>query len=78
VLEKPLPEAARPGLEAVRELAARRELDFVGSLLVRPMGKRVVNRSYMLSSAGEIVAQYDKLICSMPTADGEVFGNRRR
>jgi predicted amidohydrolase len=63
VLEKAVAESADPGLKRFRELA--RETGtwiLVGSLLVKAEGEnRVVNRSYMLNSAGEIVAHYDKL-----------------
>jgi deaminated glutathione amidase len=76
VLEKAVAEAADPGLKRFRELA--RETGswiLVGSLLVKADGeKRVVNRSYMLSSAGEIAAHYDKLhLFDADLASGEVY-----
>ena len=76
VLEKAVAEAADPGLKRFRELA--RETGswiLVGSLLVKADGEnRVVNRSYMLSSAGEIVAQYDKLhLFDANLPSGEVY-----
>ena len=76
VLEKAVAEAADPGLKRFRELA--RETGswiLVGSLLVKANGEnRVVNRSYMLSSAGEIVAQYDKLhLFDANLPSGEVY-----
>jgi deaminated glutathione amidase len=76
VLEKAVVEAADPGLKRFRELA--RETGswiLVGSLLVKADGeKRVVNRSYMLSSAGEIAAHYDKLhLFDADLASGEVY-----
>jgi deaminated glutathione amidase len=76
VLEKAVAEAADPGLKRFRELA--RETGswiLVGSLLVKADGEnRVVNRSYMLSSAGEIVAQYDKLhLFDADLPSGEVY-----
>ena len=76
VLEKAVVEAADPGLKRFRELA--RETGswiLVGSLLVKADGEnRVVNRSYMLSSAGEIAAQYDKLhLFDADLPSGEVY-----
>jgi deaminated glutathione amidase len=76
LLEKAVAEAADPGLKRFRELA--RETGswiLVGSLLVKADGeKRVVNRSYMLSSAGEIAAHYDKLhLFDADLASGEVY-----
>jgi predicted amidohydrolase len=76
VLEKAVAEAADPGLKRFRELA--RETGswiLVGSLLVKADGEnRVVNRSYMLSSAGEIAAQYDKLhLFDADLPSGEVY-----
>jgi deaminated glutathione amidase len=76
VLEKAVAEAADPGLKRFRELA--RETGswiLVGSLLVKADGEnRVVNRSYMLSSAGEIAAHYDKLhLFDADLASGEVY-----
>ena len=76
VLEKAVVEAADPGLKRFRELA--RETGswiLVGSLLVKADGEnRVVNRSYMLSSAGEIAAHYDKLhLFDADLPSGEVY-----
>ncbi len=63
VLEKAVGESADPGLKRFRELA--RETGswiLVGSLLIKAEGEnRVVNRSYMLSAAGDIAARYDKI-----------------
>jgi predicted amidohydrolase len=63
VLDKTVIETDDPGLKRFRELA--RDTGtwiLVGSLLIKAEGEnRVFNRSYMLNSAGEIVARYDKL-----------------
>jgi predicted amidohydrolase len=76
VLEKAVSESADPGLKRFRELA--RETGtwiLVGSLLIKADGEnRVVNRSYMLNSAGEIVAHYDKLhMFDVDLPSGEVY-----
>jgi predicted amidohydrolase len=76
VLEKAVAEAADPGLKRFRELARETESwILVGSLLVKADGEnRVVNRSYMLSSAGEIAAQYDKLhLFDADLPSGEIY-----
>jgi predicted amidohydrolase len=63
VLEKAVSESADPGLKRFRELACETgSWILVGSLLIKAEGEnRVVNRSYMLSAAGDIAARYDKI-----------------
>ena len=61
-IEKAAPEASHPGLAAFRALA--KETDrwlLVGSLTIRLEGDQLANRSFLIDTAGDVVARYDKI-----------------
>ena len=67
-----------PGLAAFRGLAAEHGIwMLIGSLLIREPGGdggRVVNRSFLLDSRGQIVARYDKIhLFDVDLPDGESY-----
>ena len=76
VLEKTVAESVDPGLRRFRELARDTGTWILaGSLLVKAEGEnRVINRSYLLNSAGEIAARYDKLhLFDVDLPSGEAY-----
>ena len=68
-------EADDPGLAAFREKAATHAVNIlVGSQLIRLDDNRIVNRSYLLDSNGEIQARYDKIhMFDIQLANGEFY-----
>ncbi len=61
LFEKVGPEAADPTLLALREVARERGLTVqVGSLAVQD-GEKLANRAFLIDSAGEVAASYDKV-----------------
>lgn len=68
-------EADDPGLASFRERAARHRIAMlVGSQLIRRHDNRIVNRSFMLDTQGEIQARYDKLhLFDIQLANGEAY-----
>ena len=55
-------ESQHPALPALRALARETQAWLlIGSLTVKLADERMANRSYLVSSAGEIVARYDKI-----------------
>jgi predicted amidohydrolase len=60
--ENSYPEDVHPALSRLRALALEtRTWLLIGSLTIKADEERMVNRSYLLSDAGEITARYDKI-----------------
>ena len=60
--ENSYPEDVHPALSRLRALALEtRTWMLIGSLTIKVDNERMVNRSYLLSDAGEITARYDKI-----------------
>jgi len=68
-------EADDKGLAAFRELARKHQVTMlIGSQLIRRHDNRIVNRSFMLDTQGEIQARYDKLhLFDIQLANGEAY-----
>ena len=68
-------EAEDPGLLAFRQLARALEVTIlVGSQLIKMADQRIVNRSFLLDTQGEIVARYDKLhLFDIELSKGEFY-----
>jgi len=68
-------EAEDPGLLAFRQLARALEVTIlVGSQLIKMVDQRIVNRSFLLDTQGEIVARYDKLhLFDIELSNGEFY-----
>ena len=68
-------EAEDPGLLAFRQLARALEVTIlVGSQLIKMADQRIVNRSFLLDTQGEIVARYDKLhLFDIELSNGEFY-----
>lgn len=77
--------AAAPAPDADAMLAALRELAsdlkvwiLAGSLMQRRPDGKIANRAYLVSSAGEITATYDKIhLFDVTVADGETYAESR-
>jgi len=68
-------EAEDGGLLAFRQLARALEVTIlVGSQLIKMVDQRIVNRSFLLDTQGEIVARYDKLhLFDIELSNGEFY-----
>jgi predicted amidohydrolase len=68
-------EAEDAGLAAFREQARALEVTIlIGSQLIKTVDEKIVNRSFLLDTQGEIVARYDKLyMFDIELSNGEFY-----
>ena len=68
-------EETDPSLAAFQELARELSVHFhVGSLAIKASPEKAVNRSFLISPAGEIVARYDKIhMFDVELGEGESY-----
>jgi predicted amidohydrolase len=73
------PEESDPCLVAFRELARKLGIVVhVGSLALKVVPEKAVNRSFLIDRAGEIAARYDKIhMFDVDLADGESYRESR-
>jgi hypothetical protein len=73
------PEESDPTLTGFRELARKHALFVhVGSLAIKLLPDRAVNRSFLIDRKGEIVARYDKIhMFDVDLANGESYRESR-
>jgi len=74
-LETALPEAGHPFLEHfIKRAAALSIWLLLGSITIKTDGNKLLNRSYLISPAGKVVARYDKIhLFDVDTPDGMAY-----
>lgn len=74
-LQTALPESGHPLIEHFLSTAKKRNVwILLGSLTIRAENEKLLNRSYLLSPTGKIVARYDKIhLFDVDTPDGLAY-----